>query len=85
MAAAISPRATTSSGPRVRSTRARIESYNKAREQCRANEYFETWKAVLDKQIAIYAEAAMDREVRVLEDERRMVEQLERGSPRRSA
>ncbi len=61
-----------------------IESYDKAREQCRANEYFETWKSVLDKQIAIYANARMNAEVRALEDERRVVEQLELGSPRRS-
>jgi predicted negative regulator of RcsB-dependent stress response len=60
-----------------------IESYNKAREQCRANEYLETWKAVIDKQIAIYAKAGMDAEVRTLEDERRMVERLEQNSPRR--
>jgi tetratricopeptide (TPR) repeat protein len=62
-----------------------VESYNKAREQCRANEYFETWKSVIDKQIAIYAKAGMDVDVRKLEDERRVVERLEQGSPRRSA
>jgi hypothetical protein len=60
-----------------------IESYNKAREQCRANEYFETWKAVIDKQIAIYANAGMQADVRTLEDERRVVERLEANSPRR--
>ena len=44
-----------------------------------------SWKSVIDKQIAIYAKAGMDADVRKLEDERRVVERLEQGSPRRSA
>jgi hypothetical protein len=62
-----------------------MQSYDKAREQCRANEYFETWTSVLDKQIAAYGQAEMHTEVRALEHERAMVDRLARGSSRRSA
>jgi hypothetical protein len=62
-----------------------MQSYDKAREQCQVNEYYETWKSVLDKQIAAYGQAGMNKEVRALEDERAVVERLAQGSPRRSA
>jgi predicted negative regulator of RcsB-dependent stress response len=62
-----------------------MQSYDKAREQCRANEYFETWTSVLNKQIAAYGKAGMNAEVRALEDERAVVERLAQGSPRRTA
>ncbi|NVB42387.1 hypothetical protein G6O69_31480 [Pseudenhygromyxa sp. WMMC2535] len=59
-----------------------LADYDKAREQCRQNEYHETWLAALDAQIQIYSQANMDEQRRACEHERAEVEQLQRLSPR---
>lgn len=62
-----------------------MASYDKAREQCRTNEYFETWIAVLDTQIGVYGDAGMTQQQRALEQERDLARAQQRSGPRRSA
>ena len=59
-----------------------IASYDKAREQCAVNEYFDTWLEALDAQAALYAEVGMHAEERALADERELVLARREQSPR---
>ncbi len=59
-----------------------VASYDKAREQCKANAYHETWLTVLEREIELYVAADMVEEQRALERERGQVQAMQRESPR---
>ncbi len=58
-----------------------IAILEKARELCRKYEYFHRWGSVLEREIALYRDARMTKELRAAEEELRGVRELERRGP----